>query len=88
MEAPRVWSQGQAAEIEQKVPEAVRNAVAAMGHPVQTVASVAGGMCAIRFDPDGTMTGAACWRADGTAIGMGGGLARKGARFFAEAKRI
>ncbi len=88
VEAPRVWSQGQAAEIEQKVPEAVRGAVAAMGHPVQTVASVAGGMCAIRFDPDGTMTGAACWRADGTAIGMGGGLARKGARFFAEAKRI
>lgn len=88
VEAPRVWSQGQAAEIEQKVPETVRDAVAAKGHPVQTVASVAGGMCAIGFAPDGMMTGAACWRADGTAIGMGGGLARKGARFFAEAKRV
>jgi gamma-glutamyltranspeptidase/glutathione hydrolase len=27
------------------------------------------------------MTGAACWRADGTPIGLGGGYARKGVRF-------
>ena len=35
-------------------------------------------MSAIQFDDDGTMTGAACWRADGTPIAIGGGLARAG----------
>ena len=87
VEAPRVWSQGQAAELEAKIPAAVQSAVGAMGHPVTSVASVGGGMCAIRFKDDGEMTGAACWRADGTAIGLGGGHARKGSRFVAEAKR-
>jgi gamma-glutamyltranspeptidase/glutathione hydrolase len=33
------------------------------------------------------MTGAACWRADGTPIGVGGGYARKGVRFRPEAGR-
>ena len=47
----------------------------------QPVGNVAGGMSAIQFDADGTMTGAACWRADGTPIGLGGGLARPGVRF-------
>jgi gamma-glutamyltranspeptidase/glutathione hydrolase len=28
------------------------------------------------------MEGAACWRADGVAIGLGGGLARAGTRFW------
>ena len=27
------------------------------------------------------MTGAACWRADGTPVGIAGGLARPGVRF-------
>jgi gamma-glutamyltranspeptidase/glutathione hydrolase len=44
-------------------------------------------MSAIRFDDDGTMTGAACWRADGTPIGIGGGYARAGVRFRPEAAR-
>jgi gamma-glutamyltranspeptidase/glutathione hydrolase len=30
------------------------------------------------------MTGAACWRADGTPVGIGGGLARAGVRFNPE----
>ena len=47
--------------------------------------NVGGGMSAIQFDADGTMTGAACWRADGTPIGLGGGYARKGVRFRPEA---
>lgn len=87
VEAPRVWTQGQAVELESKIPDSVRNGVAAMGHPAASVASVGGGMCAIRFEGDGAMTGAACWRADGTAIGLGGGHAKKGSRFVAEAKR-
>jgi gamma-glutamyltranspeptidase/glutathione hydrolase len=48
---------------------------------VQAAPTVAGGMNAIQFHEDGTMTGAACWRADGTPIGIAGGLARAGVRF-------
>jgi len=33
------------------------------------------------------MEGAACWRADGTAIGLGGGLARAGVRFWPDRVR-
>ncbi len=29
----------------------------------------------------GTLTGAACWRADGTPVAIAGGLARTGVRF-------
>ena len=87
VEAPRVWTQGQAVELESKIGDDVKAKVAAMGHPAGHVPSVGGGMCAIRFEADGGMTGAACWRADGTAIGVGGGPARKGSRFVAEAKR-
>ncbi|WGR94593.1 gamma-glutamyltransferase [Bradyrhizobium sp. ISRA435] len=81
VEAPRVWTEGNALEVEQAVPEAVRAALAAKGHNVQVVSTVAGGMNAIQFHGDGTMSGAACWRADGTPIGIAGGLARAGVRF-------
>ncbi|MEN2976738.1 gamma-glutamyltransferase (plasmid) [Tistrella bauzanensis] len=87
VEAPRVWTQGQDAEIEQAVPLAVRDAVAAMGHPVKAVEHVAGGMCAISFAADGAMTGAACWRADGTPVGIGGGEARAGTQFWPDYRR-
>ena len=36
---------------------------------------------------DGDLEGAACWRADGTPIGVSGGLARAGVRFMPEASR-
>jgi len=42
---------------------------------------VGGGMNAIAFEEDGMMTGAACWRADGTVMAQSGGLARPGVRF-------
>jgi gamma-glutamyltranspeptidase/glutathione hydrolase len=48
---------------------------------------VGGGMNAIAFQADGSMEGAACWRADGTAIGLGGGLARAGVRFWPDRAR-
>ena len=76
MEAPRVWTQGQDLEVE----------AAARGHHVVPVAHVAGGMGAIAFAPDGTLTGASCWRADGTPVGLGGGDARPGIRFFPDAR--
>jgi gamma-glutamyltranspeptidase/glutathione hydrolase len=81
VEAPRVWTEGNALEVEQAVPGDVRAKLASMGHKVQAVPTVAGGMNAIQFHDDGTLTGAACWRADGTAVGIGGGLARAGVRF-------
>ena len=50
-------------------------------HKLQVMPTVAGGMNAIEFHDDGNMTGAACWRADGAALALGGGLARAGVRF-------
>jgi gamma-glutamyltranspeptidase/glutathione hydrolase len=82
VEAPRVWTQGQELEVERAVPEPVRAGLAARGHDVAPVAHVAGGMCAVAWEPDGSLTGAACWRADGTPIGLGGGYARPGIRFW------
>ena len=81
VEAPRIWTEGNALEVEATVPEAVRNQLRSMGHQVQAVPTVAGGMNAIQFHEDGRLTGAACWRADGTPIGLAGGLARAGVRF-------
>ncbi|MDD1528358.1 gamma-glutamyltransferase [Bradyrhizobium sp. WBOS7] len=81
VEAPRVWTEGNALEVEQTVPQSVRTKLESLGHAVQPVATVAGGMNGIAFDDDGTMTGAACWRADGTPVGISGGLARSGIRF-------
>ena len=88
VEAPRIWTQGHALEVEASVPAAIVTALAERGHPVARVGNVAGGMSAIHFHDDGTMEGAACWRADGTPIGVGGGLARPGVRFRPEATRV
>jgi gamma-glutamyltranspeptidase/glutathione hydrolase len=87
VESPRLWTQGHAVEVE---PAFAADAVAglrALGHDVLPVPHVAGGMCAITFAEDGLMTGAACWRADGTAIALGGGLARPGVRFWPDQVR-
>ncbi len=81
VEAPRVWTEGGPVEIEPAIPDSVAEALGARGHVVQRVRRIAGGMNAIAFAEDGTMTGAACWRADGTPIGLAGGLARAGVRF-------
>ncbi len=82
VEAPRLWTQGDAVEIEPAFGDAVRAALAGRGHEIARMPHVGGGMGAIAFHPDGVMEGAACWRADGTAIGVGGGLAREGVRFW------
>jgi gamma-glutamyltranspeptidase/glutathione hydrolase len=87
VEAPRVWTQGHALEIEAGFAPAVFQAMRDRGHDVATVGNVAGGMSAIQFHDDRIMEGAACWRADGTPIGIGGGLARPGVRFRPEANR-
>jgi gamma-glutamyltranspeptidase/glutathione hydrolase len=87
VEAPRIWSQGQELEMEQDIPAAVRDTVGARGHRVVAVPGVAGGMNAVAFAADGALEGAACWRADGTPIGVSGGLARPGTRFRPDATR-
>jgi len=81
VEAPRIWTEGNALEVELAVPQGVRADLTSRGHKVLAVPTVAGGMNAIQFHDDGTLTGAACWRADGTPIGLAGGLARAGIRF-------
>src|ERR1700688_3268913 len=81
VEAPRVWTEGNALEVELAVPQGVRADLASRGHKVVAVPIVAGGMNGIQFHDEGRMSGAACWRADGTPIGLAGGLARAGVRF-------
>jgi gamma-glutamyltranspeptidase/glutathione hydrolase len=82
VEAPRVWTEGNALEVERAVPESVRAQLRSLGHHVVEMATVGGGMNAIQFMEDGSLSGAACWRADGTPIGMAGGLAKPGVRFI------
>jgi gamma-glutamyltranspeptidase/glutathione hydrolase len=87
VEAPRIWSQGGAVEIEPGFTEAALQGLRDRGQELLPVMTVGGGMNAIAFGEDGTMTGAACWRADGTPIGLGGGLSRRGTRFHPDAVR-
>jgi gamma-glutamyltranspeptidase/glutathione hydrolase len=81
VEAPRVWTEGGVLEVERAIPNSVVDALTRRGHRVQRSERIAGGMNAIAFDADGTLTGAACWRADGTPVAISGGLARPGVRF-------
>ena len=80
VEAPRLWTEGHHLELEPAY-AAQAGTMRARGHDVRLVKTIGGGMNAIAFAPDGAMTGAACWRADGTVIAQGGGLARPGIRF-------
>lgn len=81
VEAPRIWTEGPVLEVEHGIPANVRQGLEARGHKLQIMPTVAGGMNAIAFHDDGSMTGAACWRADGAAAALGGGHARPGVRF-------
>lgn len=87
VEAPRIWTQGQDLEVERAFGQGVLAEVRAKGHLVTQIAHVAGGMCAIEFNEDGSATGASCWRADGTPVGIGGGYARSGTAFWADYER-
>jgi gamma-glutamyltranspeptidase/glutathione hydrolase len=81
VEAPRVWTEGNALEVEHAIPEDARAKLRALGHEVVEMSTVGGGMNAIQFHDDSTMSGAACWRADGTPVALAGGLAHAGVRF-------
>ena len=88
VEAPRVWTQGESVEVEKGYGDAVREALGAMGHAVVPSPCVGAGMNGIQIAEDGTLTGAACWRADGTAVGIGGGYAREGVRYWPERPKV
>jgi gamma-glutamyltranspeptidase/glutathione hydrolase len=81
VEAPRIWTEGGPLELEPAYTAETAAALEQRGHTILRVPHVAGGMNAISFAPDGLMTGAACWRADGTPVGISGGFARPGVRF-------
>lgn len=83
VEAPRVWTEGGVLEVEPAIPDPVVAELTARGHAIKRVERIAGGMNAIGFAPDGGLTGAACWRADGTPVAISGGFARPGVRFTA-----
>jgi gamma-glutamyltranspeptidase/glutathione hydrolase len=81
VEAPRIWTEGGSLELEPAFSDDTAVALARKGHTIERVKCIAGGMSAITLSPDGAMTGSACWRADGTPVGIAGGLARPGVRF-------
>ncbi|MCJ8139049.1 gamma-glutamyltransferase [Falsirhodobacter halotolerans] len=81
VEAPRIWTEGHVVEVE-KAFAPLAPELQAMGHDIKVMPHIGGGMNAIEFGTQGDMTGAACWRADGTAVALGGGLARPGVRFW------
>jgi gamma-glutamyltranspeptidase/glutathione hydrolase len=79
VEAPRIWTMGikgtpgEKLIFEKGYPEEVRAKLREMGHDIFTVNRIAGGMNGILCDEDGMLHGGACWRADGTSIGISGG---------------
>jgi len=80
VEAPRIWTLGEALEMEPGFQANVVVALQARGHRIAPLKVIGGGIGMISFDA-GNMTGASCWRADGTPIGIGGGMARADIRF-------
>ena len=80
VEAPRVWTQGDVLEVERGLSDQILNQLRELGHTVETLNIIGAGMSMIQFDGE-NMIGASCWRADGTPVAIGGGMARKGIRF-------
>ncbi|MEZ5816012.1 MAG: gamma-glutamyltransferase [Hyphomicrobiaceae bacterium] len=81
VEAPRIWTEGLVLELEPAFSAETAAALAARGHEISRVNLIGGGMNAVSIADDNTMTGSACWRADGTPVAIAGGLARRGIRF-------
>ena len=75
VEAPRIWTQGQNLELEPDISPDVIEPLTQKGHVIEGVERVAGGMNGVLFHDTGSIHGAACWRADGSPIAVGGGPA-------------
>ena len=80
VEAPRIWTLGEELEVEPGFSDAVLTELGRRGHQTAAQPIVGAGMGMIAQD-GARLTGASCWRADGTPIGIGGGMARAGIRF-------
>src|SRR5258706_11800551 len=65
VEAPRVWTEGNALEVELAVPDGVRARLTSVGHKGQAGPAVAGGLDAIQFQREGPRSGSAAPGADG-----------------------
>ena len=83
VEAPRLWTNGGPLELEPGYMQAAKT-LAAMGHDILPVRTVGGGMNAIAFAQNGTLTGAGCWRSDSAPIALSGAHAQPGIRFNPE----
>ena len=70
-----------ALQLEAGFDASLRDGLAGLGHEVTVVPNVAGGMNGVLIDDGGVMTGAACWRADGSPAALAGGRADVAARF-------
>ena len=82
VEAPRLWTigikgtPGEKLLLEEGFSEKVREGLKMRGHEIVIVPRVAGGMNGVLRDPStGLLHGGACWRVDGTPIGISGGNA-------------
>ncbi|TRO58832.1 gamma-glutamyltransferase, partial [Candidatus Bathyarchaeota archaeon] len=79
VEAPRIWTMGikgtpgEKLIMEKVFPEKTQAQLRKKGHDVFVVNNVAGGMNGVLRDKNGLLHGGACWRADGTPMGMSGG---------------
>ena len=78
VEAPRMFTQGQSVELEKEFGTEIANALRKIGHEVEMVNNVAGGMNIIEFGDDGMLAGSSCWRSDGGAVAVSRGTARAG----------
>ena len=84
VEAPRLWTIGIKGTPGEKLllesgfsGEAV-NGLIGRGHDVLMMNRIAGGMNGVLRDPEtGLLHGGACWRADGAAMGVSGGLTKE-----------
>ncbi len=80
VEAPRVWTMGMGSPVlvENSFPNLADlvSGLERLGHRVEVVDKVAGGMNGVLIDDDDLRHGAACWRADGAPAGLSGGDAR------------
>ncbi len=74
VEAPRIHTgtENEGLLMERGFPAETLAALAGMGHAVQPVDIVGGGMQAVLFR-DGLLEGSSCWRSDGVALGLSGG---------------
>ncbi|MBM3941209.1 MAG: gamma-glutamyltransferase, partial [SAR202 cluster bacterium] len=83
VEAPRLWSNGPVTLIESMVEPSVIAELESMGHRLQRVPAIANCMNSVQLDASsGMLLGAACWRGDGSPVGISGGFARSAVKWW------